>query len=729
MQKRGSVSMSKDQRKKIVSISQELGGIEVVSQTDVLFPCNMFEIALPVFPKGKLNIFEETVLRLLQLGSSDKEQLAETTTLEQELIAFILNRLQNIGYLDKHNKLTDKGNSYFEKKTETKELKRIKMFVELNTGKVLPMIYPQDVSATYSQAFNKDGQVSFSSGTVAKSKKVWAYFIDEDKNLGYKNISVKDVLQATGTYEKRHQQYRILHRNDYSFTSAFENTELISINEMPELIYLHCIAVVQKTSGDVFITDGFGFGFSQIFKEVLQQNRPELLQKIKQQGEQHRIGQEEKREEIMMLAGFSQAVDQYPEIVNRIRQASWKWKDIINTEIGSNAETKRNDALNEYLKLMYDLLEWTFRYVVNETHTLPIPAYIFQENGGKFLKQCATKIGINISQKFGSLLNVNAGAVVGCQNGKQTVMEPLLAIMIYDASIDSTKRHPLFQLNRSENNIPFESRKDTEQKQLSEWKKRHSFLEFIAALKPLRDEVRHRGKSEKIVSKDDIEIIRDKTYRIVKEIMPVLKGKGIEIKIVTQDTDINQSYLKAQNKLESYFGYNEFRSIDRIIKDLLEKIEITLEEKLQTVSADIINNFAAIIQRVLFLQYRSGIVKLTEKNGNHKEIALNSARDAGFELRDGNFGSGMKTVQKEFIEKAIKGGNKSIGSNLYAFLINTDKTKLQEIAEKIPELITLTEELHTKSGHGNKTETFPLEIVNELKQAVYKTVKILQEIS
>jgi uncharacterized protein YggE len=80
--------------------------------------------------------------------------------------------------------------------------------------------------------------------------------------------------------------------------------------------------------------------------------------------------------------------------------------------------------------------------------------------------------------------------------------------------------------------------------------------------------------------------------------MPILKGEGIEIKIQTQDTDINQSYLKAQNKLESYFGYNEFRSLDRRIKDLLEKIEMTLQEKTQIVSADVINNLAAIIQKI-----------------------------------------------------------------------------------------------------------------------------------
>jgi hypothetical protein len=207
--------------------------------------------------------------------------------------------------------------------------------------------------------------------------------------------------------------------------------------------------------------------------------------------------------------------------------------------------------------------------------------------------------------------------------------------------------------------------------------------------------------------------------------MPVLKGEGIEIKIETHDTNINQSYLKAQNKLESYFGYNEFRSLDIATKDLLEKIEITMQEQTQSVSIEVINYLAAIIQRALFLQYRSDIIKLTVKN---KEFALNQARNAGFELQDGNFGTGIKSVREKFIEEAIKGNNKSIGANLYAFLINTEEAKLQEIAEKLPELITLTEELHIKSGHGNKTETFSLVYIEQLQQAVYKTVKILQEI-
>ncbi|MDR2117560.1 MAG: hypothetical protein LBP87_14380, partial [Planctomycetaceae bacterium] len=429
--------MSKDQRKKIVSISQELSGIEILSRADILFPCNMFDVALPVMPKPELNIFEETILRLVHLGSADSEQLAETTTLEKELIVFILNRLQNIGYLNKHNKFTDKGYSYFKKNTEANELKRIKMFVELNTGKILPIIYPQDVPASYQEGFNREERmIKFSSGTTGKSRVIWAYFLDEDKNFGYKSISVKDVQQAVKMYEKKGQQYKILRRDNYSFTSVLENTGLISINETPELIYLHCTVAVQKTSGEFFISDGFGMGFSQIFREILQHERPDLIQKIKQQGEQHRIGQAEKREEIMKVAGFSEAVNQYPESANCIRQASRKWNDIINTEIGSNAETKRNDALNEYLKLMYDLLEWTFRYVVNETHTSSIPVYLFKDNGEKFLKQCASNIGINIPPNFHSLLNVSVGAINNCQNGEQAVMVPLLAIMIYDASID-----------------------------------------------------------------------------------------------------------------------------------------------------------------------------------------------------------------------------------------------------------------------------------------------------
>lgn len=719
--------MNKDQRKKIVSISQELGGMEVVSQVDILFPCNMFDVALPVMPKPELNIFEETVLRFVHFGLSDREQLAETTTLEQELIVFILSRLQNIGYLNKRNKLTDRGKSYFDNNTKTTELKRIKIFVELNTGKVLPMIYPKDVQLSHQEGLLniEEGKIKFLVGTTGKSKQIWAYFLDEDKSFGDKSITVNDVSQAVKMYDKKRRQYRIVRRDDNSFMSV---AGLISINEIPELIYLHCTAAVQKTSGEFFISDGFGMGFSQIFKETLQQKRPDLIQKIKQQGEQYRIGQDEKQEEMMTVTGFDKTVYQYPEIANCIRQASKKWNVIISTEIGVNAETRRNDALNEYPKLMYDLLEWTFRYVVNETHTSPIPAYLFQKNGGEFLKRCAEKIRVNIPPDFSSLLKVSAGAIDSSQNGNKVVMEPLLAILIFDASVDPQKRHPLFRLISYENNIPFKSEKEINQKQLSEWKKKYSFIEFIASLKLLRDTARHGDKN--VISKDNVEIIRDRTYQIVKNIMPILKGEGIEIKIETQETDINQSYLKAQNKLESYFGYNEFRSLDKSIKDLLEKIEITLKEETQAVSVDVINTFAAIIQKVFFLQYRSDdddIMRLIDKNSNVKVTALNNAGEAGFTLIDGNFGI-MKTVQDRFIEIAVKGGNKSIGANLYAYLIKTKRTKLKEIAEKIPDLIILTEELHTKSGHGNKIETFSLAYIEQLKQAVYKTVKIFQEI-
>ncbi|MDR1484870.1 MAG: hypothetical protein LBT09_08625 [Planctomycetaceae bacterium] len=714
--------MSTDQRKKIVSISQELGGIEVVSQADILFPCNMFEITLPVMPKPELNIFEETVLRLVHFGLSDKEQLAETTTLEQELIAFILNRLQNIGYLNKHNKLTDKGNFYFEKNTEANELRRIKMFVELNTGKILPMIYPQDVTLSYQEGFNKEEKkIKFSTGTTGKSKPVWAYFFDEDRDLGYKNITVKDVLQVVRMYEKKRRQYKILRREEDSFTSVLGNRGSILINETPELVYLHCTAVVQKTSGEVFVSDGFGFGFSQMFRETLQNERPDLIQTIKRQGEQHKIGEEEKYEEMMKVTGFGKTIYQYPEIADRIRQTSRKWKDINCEETGTNAENRRNEVINEYSKLMYDLLEWTFRYVVNETHTQPMPTYIFQntEKGKEFLNQCAKKIGIATLPN----IVVSAGSIKNCEEGSQANMLPLLAILIYDASIDSQRKHPLFQLVRSENEVLFDSRKKTDGKQQSEWEKKRDFVDFIDSLKRLRDAAAHGDK--KVLRKEEVAVIRNTTYRIVKDILPVLKGEKVEVKVLTTEKDINQSFLKAQNILEAYFGYNEYRMIDKQTQDLLEKIEMTLKESTPVLS-DVIINLASIMQRTLFLQYKNGIQKLFDKNINYKKLALDKA--AGFDLQEGNFGAGINTVQQRHIEAAVKGGNQTIGANLYAFLVNIEESKLQEIAVRIPFLIILVEKLAKLRGHGNTDKTFQREVVDDLKNKVYQTIKTLQEI-
>ena len=90
----------RDYRPKVVSFQQTLDGLNIAARQDILWPCHAFNISIPQKKKSSLNVFEETVLKITEIESGDTEKIALLTCLEKELVAFIQNRLNQLGLLN-----------------------------------------------------------------------------------------------------------------------------------------------------------------------------------------------------------------------------------------------------------------------------------------------------------------------------------------------------------------------------------------------------------------------------------------------------------------------------------------------------------------------------------------------------------------------------------------------------------------------------------------------------
>ena len=93
----------------VISNANELSGIRVGSQMDILWPFHAYEICLPAEKNKPLNIFEETILKLIGNGINDITDLHEEACMDKEIIEFIRSKLIDHGLLGERNEITDRG--------------------------------------------------------------------------------------------------------------------------------------------------------------------------------------------------------------------------------------------------------------------------------------------------------------------------------------------------------------------------------------------------------------------------------------------------------------------------------------------------------------------------------------------------------------------------------------------------------------------------------------------
>ena len=92
---------------------------------NIFLQCASYDIIIPITETEKniLNIFEETVLKLLDYKKSTVEEIAETLCLEKDLVNYIVIRLKELGLIDENRNLTEEGKNIINFYTKpTKEI-------------------------------------------------------------------------------------------------------------------------------------------------------------------------------------------------------------------------------------------------------------------------------------------------------------------------------------------------------------------------------------------------------------------------------------------------------------------------------------------------------------------------------------------------------------------------------------------------------------------------------
>jgi len=538
----------KDHRPKVISFRTALDGLNIAARQSVLWPCHAFNISIPQKKKSGLNVFEETVLKITEIESGDTEKIALLTCLEKELVAFIQNRLNQLGLLNDRNELSEHGqellNEWQNKSDGNLEYTVATVFVDLLSGKLLPYVSTEQLSYKKISRIGDKGWIDFLINPTNEKSRVSARQIRLAKDSFWKAVpDSNDIIRAIREFKKKYKRHALLNQGVEQYPPPVPMAEAISLHENPDLVYLHCHVLLQTGNSDLLVTDGCGFGFSESFTNYLTSQNFDWLTKLKQQGVIDKVGNSADSDNRSSRRSFK-----YTEISKRIVRSKSALGKIKNLKVNSTYyESDYRQEIENGIKNLYAALEWALRQVVAENPVSEweqvFSASTFRDNE-KLLVGFANKIGFTVSDRNQSLLQVKAGAIRQIENGK-VELQPLLALAI--AGANNNARHPLHLLAQN-----------------------HSgFLTHALKLKKYRDPIEH-GSTEKLTIDDKKleELIGSTVPAIISLVSGVADDLG-EVDKVVNGGDVNQERLKAIIEIEKELGTEFVSTLSGDIKEQL----------------------------------------------------------------------------------------------------------------------------------------------------------------
>lgn len=701
---------AKDHRPKVISFRTALDGLNIAARQSVLWPCHAFNISIPQKKKSGLNVFEETVLKITEIESGDTEKIALLTCLEKELVAFIQNRLNQLGLLNDRYELTQQGQELLDewqnKSDGNMEYTVATVFVDLLSGKLLPYVSTEQLSYKKISRIGDNGLIDFLINPTNEKSRVSARQIRPTKDSFWKAVpDPNDIIRAIREFKKKYKRHALLNQDIDQYPPPVPMAEAISLNENPELVYLHCNVLIQTGNSDLLVTDGCGFGFSESFANYLTSQDLRWVTNLKQQGVVDNYGNTESLNNQPERKPLK-----YVEITRRINASKSALQKIKNLEISSTYyESDYRQEIENGIKNLYAALEWSLRQVVAEN-----PASEWERvfsasnyrNNEKLLAGFANKVGFVVNDINQSLLQVKPGAIRQIENGK-VEFQPLLALAIAGAS--SYANHPLHRLAKNHS----------------------AFLSHALKLKRYRDLIEH-GSTEKLnIDDKKLEELIESTVPTIILLVPSVADDLGEVDEIVSDGGINQERLKASIEIEKVLGTAFVSILSGDIKEQLIRSELMLAQFSVEKTIEIIKCYASVMQHVLF-----GAVKdrrLEVNNDIIRESAVEKIVRSGFYPAPDAIPEQISTVNTQRLCRAVQGSSTTLGAHLLAVFLLGSESELIELQKSDPKFVEFVANLIRLRRHGNESisdftqEEIELVKDHSLKNNVFKAIKIIME--
>lgn len=705
----------KDRRPKIISFGTELSGLDIAAEQDILWPCHSFTISIPQKQKSSLNIFEETILKMTEIESSSTEKLAQNSCLDQEVVAFIQNRLNHSGLLTERYELSAQGSNLLQKLQDTAEMELqytvATVFIDLLSGKLIPYIHTGSLEQEKILAID-DSFIILELGSTGKSYKKSCRKISPNENSFWNQVPAsKDIIRAIKIFKKQRKSYALLKQDFNSSMLSVPNAEAISVAEKPEFVYLHCQAFLQVGSYELLVTDGFGFGISESFSNYLGSKEWKWIIELKKKGYIDKIDNPENTYNKAKNKPFK-----YVAISKIVAKSKRAIQEIKQEKVDSSySEKEYKQKIESATKNLYLALEQTLRQVViknpaSEWYEIYVAGNL--RSNKELLVGLAKKIGFVVSDKNKSLLLPAPSALKRINNGK-VEFQPLLALAIAGAT--SSANHPMYNLAQ----------------------KYPEFLSHSLRLKNYRDPIEHGSTEDLHIKKTIAEELFEKTLSMIATLVPEIiddlkKLDALDkIDAFVKNDDINQRRLKANIALDETFGVAFVSNLSGDIKEQLLRAELMLAQFDSDKSIEIIKCYASVMQNSIFdaIKNRRFEIENDFNNNKAKKLAIAKMLEFKFYSTNATIPKEVSSVNSSRFSQVFQGLNTSLGANLLAIFLLGSESELIKLYQKTPKFAEFVAKLISLRGHGNQNlDNISQDDIRSLKEELSKAIKAIKEI-
>jgi len=732
---------------KIVSYKQNISGVDIAIQSDILWPCHTFNITVPVQKERDLNIFEETVLKMIDIETSETAKLVELLSLKVELIQFLKSRLVELGLIDERFNLTSDGINLLEKLDKEEEnYEIVTLFINLVSGEILPVVIQKlETIKDYEVEGNK---VNFKIGSSGNTRKIRANKIICDSKYKSRKVSNADVIQTVNTFRRLYNRFSSSLSSKINLPKFARNMGSITINETAEEVYLHCKVLIQKGHSDFLVTDPFGFDFSsQLTKDIQNDNNDKWLKTLRAKAESKKLknnGDDSNDEWINNIFAIDE-LKKYWNIIRHLKnveenhqKSKEKTKDLDN-------EQKIKNTQSRMVQSLYEVMESVFKQIENDYPSEMVYKEMFASQSSKtnqeMLENFAKKVGFNIPM-YGSFLNLQPNMISSLDKG---IVRPEAMVALALSRAKEDENHPFHILAKNvpkfllyikklqgyRNSVAHGSELDIKIFKTVSYRCRSCSIELDTKVERATCE-KCNGSLEKIT---EFEKLKEIIYLSLESLYPAffLKEKKVD-RGFTQKVELpNQEVLKAKKGLDKNFSLILIKNLkeNQNLYEQLIKIEMA-KLNLEKYASVYINSIYSVLQ-ILLDEHNSHIYKEL-KLETIRGVALKNANSTNFKLPNKQWTDELVHVSKKMIKNASEGKPSSLGASLLVLLAFETSDKLGNIKLKVPNLIEIISLVLKLRGHGDNSS---LEIIEEigskkqlidLKKSIYKIIKTMKEL-
>ncbi|MCD7826419.1 MAG: hypothetical protein LUH14_10755 [Clostridiaceae bacterium] len=614
--------------------------------------------------KKELDIFEETILKLVPLKQCSAGELADFLCLKKDLVNFILIRLTEKGLLEDNQTISEKGKELLDiQKKNRKELEyqQGKLFMIKKTGMILPYVHIGEFQSEYVEGIDASS-LWLGYGSAGNHFTVKGSYI---KNKEYEKQVSNRLSQ--GIVKKTIRTYNKIAKTQGIMPISL-NDEYGIQSERGENIYFHLQAAVQRGNVDeILFSDGFVPNLDGMM-DYISQEAPALINNIKSKAIDMSVHNEEASAEPVHSGKYWELCQLY-ENTRRILPSMEEEEMALDERVRSDLNQK------QIMINCYGMLEWIFYY-----HLLRNP---LSEHSLNLLKRRSISENARTILQFARDLNISYADQ--CDNLFSHLDEKRINRLYEQKSPELYACLPLAIVEAKEN-------PESEMHELI--RNCRSFLKFIHNVNSNCGNLRHNTKAD-VCRWNSAEVFQ-KTVQIIDILLPEMKLDGVNPTKKNEDRahsvfDSSQTRLLAQVSLEKRFGSIFFLSMSADLKN--EWLRISPDKKGRQLPD--FREYIEILYRIMQSELVEGKNDIRIKADLSKSCALALAE----KRYQKKLPPSLSSVGDSFYVHSLKREKSTLGAEALVYYTNVDDS-LAEALNGV-EYVPVLDRILTLRKHSN----------------------------